>query len=142
MEVERKQRIVQPATDGPFQLPSGVLPLPLPVILHTPQPMHCLYVCRSPRQGRGCSPLWGLAPAPLPTSLALPGPHPGPLLPLGAGGPRSAAGASITGGGSLLVVGPPGVGKTTLLRDITRLLADDLGLAVVVVDTSNEIAGK
>ncbi|KAG2449939.1 hypothetical protein HYH02_000043 [Chlamydomonas schloesseri] len=43
--------------------------------------------------------------------------------------------------GSLLLLGRPGAGKTTLLRDIARFLADDLGLSVVVVDTSNEIAG-
>ncbi|KXZ43755.1 hypothetical protein GPECTOR_81g205 [Gonium pectorale] len=43
--------------------------------------------------------------------------------------------------GSLLLLGRPGSGKTTLLRDIARFLADDLGLGVVVVDTSNEIAG-
>ncbi len=42
---------------------------------------------------------------------------------------------------SLLLLGRPGSGKTTLLRDTARLLADELGLAVVVVDTSNEIAG-
>jgi hypothetical protein len=42
---------------------------------------------------------------------------------------------------SLLLLGSPGVGKTTLLRDVARLLAD-WGLNVVVVDTSNEIAGE
>ncbi|KAG1653859.1 hypothetical protein FOA52_007563 [Chlamydomonas sp. UWO 241] len=47
----------------------------------------------------------------------------------------------IAGFHSLLLVGPPGVGTTTLLRDITRMLADVFGKAVNVVDTSNEIAG-
>ncbi|HEV7668654.1 MAG TPA: R3H domain-containing nucleic acid-binding protein [Thermoanaerobaculia bacterium] len=42
---------------------------------------------------------------------------------------------------SLLLLGRPGVGKTTLLREAARVLADDLGRRVVVVDTSNEIAG-
>lgn len=47
----------------------------------------------------------------------------------------------IETGDSLLLLGPPGVGKTTLLRDAARVLADELGKRVVVVDTSNEIAG-
>jgi stage III sporulation protein SpoIIIAA len=47
----------------------------------------------------------------------------------------------IEGGKSLLLLGRPGVGKTTLLREAARVLADDLGKRVVVVDTSNEIAG-
>lgn len=42
---------------------------------------------------------------------------------------------------SLLLLGRPGVGKTTLLREAARVLADQLGRRVVVVDTSNEIAG-
>jgi len=42
---------------------------------------------------------------------------------------------------SILFLGRPGVGKTTKLREIARLLADDLNKRVVVVDTSNEIAG-
>ncbi len=42
---------------------------------------------------------------------------------------------------SILFLGKPGVGKTTKLREISRLLADDLNKRVVVVDTSNEIAG-
>ena len=42
---------------------------------------------------------------------------------------------------SILILGRPGVGKTTMLREVARVLADDLGKRVVVVDTSNEIAG-
>jgi stage III sporulation protein SpoIIIAA len=44
-------------------------------------------------------------------------------------------------GQSLLLMGRPGVGKTTALREIARVLADDLQRRVVVIDTSNEIAG-
>ena len=44
-------------------------------------------------------------------------------------------------GESLLLMGRPGVGKTTALREIARVLADDLQKRVVVIDTSNEIAG-
>ncbi len=44
-------------------------------------------------------------------------------------------------GSSILLLGRPGVGKTTMLREVARVLADDAGKRVVVVDTSNEIAG-
>jgi stage III sporulation protein SpoIIIAA len=44
-------------------------------------------------------------------------------------------------GKSLLMLGRPGVGKTTALREIARVLADDLQKRVVIIDTSNEIAG-
>ncbi len=47
----------------------------------------------------------------------------------------------VEGGQSILILGRPGVGKTTMLREVARVLADDLGKRVVVVDTSNEIAG-
>ena len=47
----------------------------------------------------------------------------------------------LDSGASLLLMGRPGVGKTTALREIARVLADDLGKRVVVIDTSNEIAG-
>lgn len=42
---------------------------------------------------------------------------------------------------SILFLGRPGVGKTTKLREIARLMADELKKRVVIVDTSNEIAG-
>ncbi len=42
---------------------------------------------------------------------------------------------------SILLLGRPGVGKTTILREAARVLADDLEQRVIVVDTSNEIAG-
>jgi stage III sporulation protein SpoIIIAA len=44
-------------------------------------------------------------------------------------------------GKSILIMGRPGIGKTTMLREAARVLADDHGKRVVVVDTSNEIAG-
>lgn len=44
-------------------------------------------------------------------------------------------------GKSILILGSPGIGKTTKLREVARVLADDLLKRVVVVDTSNEIAG-
>ena len=47
----------------------------------------------------------------------------------------------VEGGQSILILGRPGVGKTTMLREVARVLADDLRKRVVVVDTSNEIAG-
>src|SRR6184192_1076988 len=47
----------------------------------------------------------------------------------------------VESGRSILLLGRPGVGKTTMLREVARVLADDLNKRVVVVDTSNEIAG-
>ncbi|MBN1458123.1 MAG: single-stranded DNA-binding protein [Armatimonadetes bacterium] len=44
-------------------------------------------------------------------------------------------------GRSILLLGRPGIGKTTKLREVARILADDLNKRVVIVDTSNEIAG-
>ena len=45
----------------------------------------------------------------------------------------------ISSGQSLLLLGRPGVGKTTMLREAARILAEER--RVVIVDTSNEIAG-
>ena len=47
----------------------------------------------------------------------------------------------VESGHSILMMGRPGVGKTTLLREAARVLADDLGKRVMIVDTSNEIGG-
>ncbi|MEW6728745.1 MAG: R3H domain-containing nucleic acid-binding protein [Pseudomonadota bacterium] len=47
----------------------------------------------------------------------------------------------IESGANVLMVGRPGVGKTTKLREIARTLADELQRRVMVIDTSNEIAG-
>ncbi len=44
-------------------------------------------------------------------------------------------------GQSILMLGRPGVGKTTALREIARVLADELNKRVVIIDSSNEIAG-
>ncbi len=47
----------------------------------------------------------------------------------------------VEGDASILLLGRPGVGKTTKLREVARVLADELSKRVIVVDTSNEIAG-
>jgi len=47
----------------------------------------------------------------------------------------------VESGKSVLLLGRPGVGKTTMLREVARVLADDLKKRVIIVDTSNEIAG-
>ena len=42
---------------------------------------------------------------------------------------------------SILILGKPGVGKTTIIREIARVFADEIEKRVVIIDTSNEIAG-
>jgi len=47
----------------------------------------------------------------------------------------------VLSGKSILFLGKPGVGKTTMLREVARVLADDANKRVIIVDTSNEIGG-
>jgi stage III sporulation protein SpoIIIAA len=47
----------------------------------------------------------------------------------------------VQSGKSVLLLGRPGVGKTTMLREVARVLAVDMQKRVIIVDTSNEIAG-
>lgn len=42
---------------------------------------------------------------------------------------------------SFLILGCPGVGKTTMVREIARVLSNEMDKRVVIIDTSNEIAG-
>jgi len=42
---------------------------------------------------------------------------------------------------SILILGKPGVGKTTIIREIARVLADEMQKRVIIIDTANEIAG-
>lgn len=42
---------------------------------------------------------------------------------------------------SILILGKPGVGKTTIIREIGRVFADEMEKRVIIIDTSNEIAG-
>jgi len=47
----------------------------------------------------------------------------------------------LESGQSILVLGKPGVGKTTIIREMARVLADEMNKRVIIIDTSNEIAG-
>jgi len=47
----------------------------------------------------------------------------------------------VESGKNILLLGRPGVGKTTMLREVARVLADEFKKRVIIVDTSNEIAG-
>ncbi len=44
-------------------------------------------------------------------------------------------------GKNILLLGRPGVGKTTMLREMARVLSVEAHKRVIIVDTSNEIAG-
>ncbi|MBL6723228.1 MAG: AAA family ATPase [Candidatus Margulisbacteria bacterium] len=48
----------------------------------------------------------------------------------------------ISEGKNLLILGPPGVGKTTKLREAARYLSTVCDQRVMVIDTSNEIGGE
>ena len=48
----------------------------------------------------------------------------------------------LESGQSILILGKPGVGKTTIIREIGRVLADEMEKRVIIIDTSNEIAGE
>ena len=47
----------------------------------------------------------------------------------------------LESGQSILILGRPGVGKTTIIREIARVLSDEMEKRVIIIDTSNEIAG-
>jgi stage III sporulation protein SpoIIIAA len=47
----------------------------------------------------------------------------------------------VESGKNILIMGVPGVGKTTKLREIARILSTEMKKRVIVIDTSNEIAG-
>ena len=48
----------------------------------------------------------------------------------------------LESGQSILILGKPGIGKTTIIREMARVLADEMEKRVIVIDTSNEIAGE
>jgi stage III sporulation protein SpoIIIAA len=47
----------------------------------------------------------------------------------------------LESGKSILILGKPGVGKTTIIREIARVFSDEMEKRVIIIDTSNEIAG-
>jgi stage III sporulation protein SpoIIIAA len=47
----------------------------------------------------------------------------------------------LQSGKSILILGKPGVGKTTIIREISRVLSNEMEKRVIIIDTSNEIAG-
>jgi len=47
----------------------------------------------------------------------------------------------LESGKSILILGRPGVGKTTIIREISRVFSDEMEKRVIIIDTSNEIAG-
>jgi len=47
----------------------------------------------------------------------------------------------LESGHSILILGKPGLGKTTMIREIARILSEEIEKRVIIIDTSNEIAG-
>ena len=47
----------------------------------------------------------------------------------------------LESGYSILILGKPGTGKTTIIREMARILSDEMDKRVIIIDTSNEIAG-
>jgi stage III sporulation protein SpoIIIAA len=47
----------------------------------------------------------------------------------------------LESGHSILVLGKPGIGKTTIIREIARILSEEMEKRVIIIDTSNEIGG-
>jgi stage III sporulation protein SpoIIIAA len=47
----------------------------------------------------------------------------------------------LESGQSILILGKPGIGKTTIIREMARVLSDEMNKRVIIIDTSNEIAG-
>ena len=47
----------------------------------------------------------------------------------------------LESGHSILILGKPGIGKTTIIREMARVLSDEMNKRVIIIDTSNEIAG-
>jgi len=47
----------------------------------------------------------------------------------------------LESGESILILGKPGIGKTTIIREMARVLSDEMEKRVIIIDTSNEIAG-
>jgi stage III sporulation protein SpoIIIAA len=47
----------------------------------------------------------------------------------------------LESGHSILVLGKPGIGKTTIIREIARVLSEEMEKRVIIIDTSNEIGG-
>jgi len=47
----------------------------------------------------------------------------------------------LESGKSILILGKPGVGKTTIIREIARIFSDEIQKRVIIIDTCNEIGG-